>query len=71
MAISAGAVVDKIGSWLKIDPTRARIVDSKAVQVQGVAVSSSGWGALDEEESQRVRKARVDLMKFQTITRGY
>jgi hypothetical protein len=71
MAISAGAVVHKLGSWLRIDPTPARIVDSKPVQAQGVAVSSLGWGALDEEENQRVRKARVDMMKFQTIARGY
>jgi hypothetical protein len=71
MAISAGAMVRTLGSWLAGAQMKDAVVDSKPVQAKDAGVSSFGWGALDEEETQRVRKAGVDLMKFQSVNRGY
>ncbi len=71
MAIGAGAIARTIGSWLSGDQVQEWLSDSKPVRSKEADSHSFGWGALDEDEIQRVRKAGQDLIKFQSIGRGY
>jgi hypothetical protein len=82
MAINAGIVVRRIGAWLTtdqpadrtIDHTADHVVDARPVQTTRISTPGAGWGALDEweaQQAQHVRKAGLDLIKFQSVNRGY
>ncbi len=73
MAISAGVVIRRFGAWLTTEQ-RQNAVDSKPIQATTAGAPGSGWGALDEwetEQAQRAQKAGIELMKFQGVNRGY
>ena len=71
MAVSAGAIVRTSGSWLSGSQIHEMPTVSKRVQHKEANASGFGWGALDDDEIQRVRKAGQELIKFQSIGRGY
>jgi hypothetical protein len=71
MAISAVTIVRTVSSWLTRGQTKEAVVASKPAHTKDAGASSIGWGALDEEERLRVRKAGLDLITFKSFNRGY
>jgi hypothetical protein len=77
MAINAGAIARTLGSWLANNhPVEAKSHESKVasrtLETASAGSLSIGWGALDDaEEEQRLRKAGQELIKYQSISRGY
>ncbi len=71
MAIGVETIVRTMGSWLTRERVNDKVEDCKPVQETAAGALCSGWGALDVEESLRVRKAKLDLMTLESFNRGY
>jgi hypothetical protein len=71
MAITAEVAIRRISAWFTLGQPKGIVSNHLPTQNPATHERSTRVEIEDEVEAHRVRKAGLDLMKFQGVNRGY